>query len=250
MLATLVVISLFLPSFIFYCCSSTVVSTSPQHSPPPHPSPPPTLGPTLFGFVHVCFMHVPWWPFPYFPPLFLSPFPSGYCQFVLYFNVCGYILLACLFCWWCFYLLILPFTQCHQNIKYVVKSVPQEVAVNNVNFYLLFFIPPSHSASFTFRIYPCFTMIIAITFWLLSLLPLLCLHNGLSKTAARRSCAIIPRWPHWLSSYLHSTLPMPAPHLWTCQEMWFLSQGLHSLFFLHGNLFNHDSQTLCLQINV
>ena len=32
-------------------------------------------------------------------PCYPSPCPSGYCQFALYFNVTGYILLACLFCW-------------------------------------------------------------------------------------------------------------------------------------------------------
>ena len=31
-------------------------------------------------------------------PVIPSYLPSGYCQFVLYFNVSGYILLACLFC--------------------------------------------------------------------------------------------------------------------------------------------------------
>ena len=41
-------------------------------------------------------MHVPWWLFPLFPPLPSFLFPSGYCQFVLYFHVSGYILLACL----------------------------------------------------------------------------------------------------------------------------------------------------------
>ena len=33
------------------------------------------------------------------PMLFPSPHPWGYCQFVVNFNVSGYILLACLFCW-------------------------------------------------------------------------------------------------------------------------------------------------------
>ena len=71
----------------------------------PYPSPPttqPHLPPLilpLFGFVHESFIHVPWWPFPFFPLLSPFPFPSGYCPFVLYFNVSGCILLACLFCW-------------------------------------------------------------------------------------------------------------------------------------------------------
>ena len=80
------------------------------HSLPPHPSPPPTLNPTP---LRLC----PWipyicsfCPFPFFPPLSLSPILSGYCHFVLYFNVSGCIylfiflfsllifLLASLFC--------------------------------------------------------------------------------------------------------------------------------------------------------
>ena len=65
----------------------------------PHPPSPPTLNPTPFGFVHVSLIHVPWWPFPFFPMLSPTLLPSGYCQFVLYFHVSGYILLACLFCW-------------------------------------------------------------------------------------------------------------------------------------------------------
>ena len=36
---------------------------------------------------------------PISPPLSLSLLPSGYHQFVLYFSVSGYILLASLFCW-------------------------------------------------------------------------------------------------------------------------------------------------------
>ena len=33
-----------------------------------------------------------------FSPIMAFHLPSGYCQFVFYFNVSGYILLACLFC--------------------------------------------------------------------------------------------------------------------------------------------------------
>ena len=71
------------------------------HCPLPHPFPSPTAILLPFGFVHVSFIYVPWWPFPYFPPLPFSSLPSGCCQFVLYFNVSGYILLACLFCQLC-----------------------------------------------------------------------------------------------------------------------------------------------------
>ena len=49
-----------------------------------------------FGFVRVSFMHVPWWTLPFFPTLLPATLPSGYCQFVLYLTVSGYILLACL----------------------------------------------------------------------------------------------------------------------------------------------------------
>ena len=83
---------------IFYCCSNTVVSISP----PPLPlySPPsPTLNTTLLW---LC----PWVPYTcsLMTLSFLSPIISlslhlGYCQFVLYFNISGYILLAFLFCW-------------------------------------------------------------------------------------------------------------------------------------------------------
>ena len=65
----------------------------------PHSSWLSTLEPTPFGIVYVSVIHVLWWTFPYFPPLSPSLLPSGYCQFVLYFNISGYILLACLFCW-------------------------------------------------------------------------------------------------------------------------------------------------------
>ena len=78
------------------------------HSPPPtlpcptHPHLSPSIL-SLFGFVHVSFIHVPWWPLllPWWPfhPVIPSHLSSGYCQLVLYFNVSGYILLACLFCW-------------------------------------------------------------------------------------------------------------------------------------------------------
>ena len=67
------------------------LSYSPPHLPHsilPHP----------VVFVHASIIHVPW-PFLVFNLLSSSPLPSGYYQFVLYFNVSGYILLTCLFCW-------------------------------------------------------------------------------------------------------------------------------------------------------
>ena len=81
-------------SFLIYFNFLIVVQL--QLSPFSHPHLPPSIL-TRFSFVHGSFIHVLWWPFPFFPPLFLSFLPSGYCQFVLYFNVSGYILLACLY---------------------------------------------------------------------------------------------------------------------------------------------------------
>ena len=52
-----------------------------------------------FGFVHGSFIQVSWWSFPIFLLLSPYPLPPGHCQFVLYFNVSGSVLLACLFCW-------------------------------------------------------------------------------------------------------------------------------------------------------
>ena len=64
-------VAVFYILFIFYCCSSTVVSIfTPPHYPHPihlHPIHLPPFKPTTFGFVHVSFIHSPWWPFPYYP---------------------------------------------------------------------------------------------------------------------------------------------------------------------------------------
>ena len=85
--------------FLFIVVQVQLSPFSCHHFPPPHPPPPPTLNPSPFGFVHGSFTHVPWRPFSFIPMLSPSPLPSGYYQFVLYFNVPGYIFLACLFCW-------------------------------------------------------------------------------------------------------------------------------------------------------
>ena len=81
----------------FYCCSSTLVSifTLPW-SPTPtiSASHPRTYPLWLFPCVLCTYSLMD---FSLFPPII--PLPSGYCQFVLYFNVSCYILLACLFCW-------------------------------------------------------------------------------------------------------------------------------------------------------
>ena len=68
---------------------------SSHHNPPPRPSLPPNLKPTPLWLcpcvLYTCSLMT-------LPLLSLSPLLSGYCQFVLYFNVFGCILLACLFC--------------------------------------------------------------------------------------------------------------------------------------------------------
>ena len=91
---------LFFPTF-FHCCSSIVVSIFP----PPLPFTPaiPTSHP--WSCPHLVLSMCPLYMFlktllP-FPPIIASYLPSGYCPFVLNFNVSAYIFLACLFCWLC-----------------------------------------------------------------------------------------------------------------------------------------------------
>ena len=86
----------------FYCCSSRVVSIfTPPHPPGPpitasHPRTyPPWLCPCVLYTYSLMAL-------PLLSPIILSPILSGYCEFVLHFNVSGCILLACLFCWLCF----------------------------------------------------------------------------------------------------------------------------------------------------
>ena len=69
-----------------------------HHFPLPHPPPLPTLNTTLLWLclcvLYACsLMTLP------FSPLISPPSFRWYCQFVLYFNISGYILRACLFCW-------------------------------------------------------------------------------------------------------------------------------------------------------
>ena len=66
----------------------------PPHSPLPQPYPPPLV-------LSMCPLQLFLKTLPPFPRIIHSHLPSGYCQFVLNFNVSGYILLACLFCWLC-----------------------------------------------------------------------------------------------------------------------------------------------------
>ena len=85
----------------FYYCSRTVVSIFPLALPPPQPSLPPTLNPMPLPRPWLCpcvLYRCSWKPF-YLCPCIPSHLPSGYCQFVPNFNISGYILLTCLFCW-------------------------------------------------------------------------------------------------------------------------------------------------------
>ena len=81
--------------YFLYCCSITVVPIFHPVLPPQttHTRLPHSILPTPIVIVHESFIHIPGWPFPVFAPLVPSPHPSGYCQFVLYFHVSGYILL-------------------------------------------------------------------------------------------------------------------------------------------------------------
>ena len=91
----------FMVFFLLYFFIVVQVRLSPlstHHAPPPHPPPPSHLNPTSLWLcpqvLYTCSLTTR----PLFPLLIPRPLPSGYCQFVLYFNVSGYILLACLFC--------------------------------------------------------------------------------------------------------------------------------------------------------
>ena len=82
----------------FYYCSRTVVSiflppfSSTRPTATTHPQPYPLwLCPWV---LYTCSLMT----LPLFSPITPSLLPSGYCQFVLYLSVCGYILLAYLFC--------------------------------------------------------------------------------------------------------------------------------------------------------
>ena len=64
-----------------------------QHSLPPQPSPLPTLDPNPLWFCPCVLYTCSLMTLPPFPPIIPSHLRSGYCQFVLNFNVSGYILL-------------------------------------------------------------------------------------------------------------------------------------------------------------
>ena len=79
--------------FLNYC-SIAVVSIFPQLL-SPHCTPTPTVIPHPVVHAHGSLTR----PFPFLPPLFPFPYPYGYCQFVLYCQISGSILLMCLFGW-------------------------------------------------------------------------------------------------------------------------------------------------------
>ena len=64
----------------------------------PAPSPPPTLNPIPLWFCPCVLYIFSLMTLSLFTSIIPSTLPSCYCQFVLYFNVSGYVLLACLFC--------------------------------------------------------------------------------------------------------------------------------------------------------
>ena len=86
----------------FYCCSSTVVCLFPLSL--PRTSAIPT--PHTWSYPSLVLSKCPLYMFlkilPLFPSIIPLDLPSGYCQCVLNFNVSGYILFACLFCWLAF----------------------------------------------------------------------------------------------------------------------------------------------------
>ena len=87
----------FLIFFTYFYCSSTVVSIFPLPLPPTPAIP--TSHPWFYHplILSMCPLYMFVKTLLPFPPISLSHLPSGDCQFVLNFNVSGYILLACLF---------------------------------------------------------------------------------------------------------------------------------------------------------
>ena len=85
---------------LLFCCSITVVPIfSPLLSPAQHKPHLPHSSPLPIAFCRVPLYMSLDLTLLFFPPLSSFLFPSGYCQFALYFHVSGSILLACLFCW-------------------------------------------------------------------------------------------------------------------------------------------------------
>ena len=86
-------------NLFLYCCSSIVASICPPPLPttPAIPTSHPRSYPPLALSMGPLYMFLT--TLPLLPPIIPSHLPSSYCQFVLNFNVSGYILLAYLFCW-------------------------------------------------------------------------------------------------------------------------------------------------------
>ena len=102
----------FYSNSLFYCCSSTVVSI---FSLPLSPTPP-TLNPYPFWIcpwvLYTCSLRI----LPLLSPITHSYLPSSYYQFVLNFNVSGYILLA-------FFLLLIMFQFRGEIIWYLSLTI-------------------------------------------------------------------------------------------------------------------------------
>ena len=95
-LVKIFIICVFIYLFIYTVVQVQLSPFSPHQTPPPHPSTPPILKPTHLWLcacvLYMCSLMT-------LPLLSPSLLLSGYYQFVLYFNVSGWILLAYLFCW-------------------------------------------------------------------------------------------------------------------------------------------------------
>ena len=90
----------FLFHFIFFIFKNfiviqVVVCLSPPPLPSSQPSPPLSPDSTPPRFCPCVLYSCTWKPFTLFPSLSPLTYPSGYCPFVLNFNVSGYILLTC-----------------------------------------------------------------------------------------------------------------------------------------------------------
>ena len=89
-------VSFFFSHFLLlfkYSCLHCPPTTHPPAMPTSHPWSYPSLALSL------CPLYMFLKTLPHFSPIIPSNLPSGYCQYVLFFNVSGYFLLVCLFCW-------------------------------------------------------------------------------------------------------------------------------------------------------
>lgn len=124
----------------------------------------------------------------------------------------------------------------------------KELQANNMNSYLLPFMLHIEFCQLyfqnisTIRV-PYFKRIVAITFWLLSLTPLLTHPSGFSRLPLGGPTQSFPGF----SSYLHWPLPTSAPFSLNMLRTWFLSPGWICCSFCLGNLSTHGSQILHLK---